>query len=171
MRVEGNIRPDLELPDGFKPIKDFGYNGRFPAVMEVNEKAIKEVFELAGLGYSGIVIESMSQSDIDISKGRKNLLFTTDRVNNRWRIQINDEEMIARLEKKGSRDDYRKRFIPQFNGLIKDAVLECIRKEKLSNRQDSDLPLFGLPPEAYDITMCWFFLHPVSGITLVKGSS
>lgn len=171
MGVEDRRRPDLELTSGFKSIKNFNYDGRFLNAIEVNEKAIKKVFGLAGLVYSGIAIESMPQSDMDVSKGlRKKPLFMTEKVNNGWKIQINDGEMMARLEKKDSRDGHRKEFIQELNGLIKAAVLECIRKEKFSNRKDSDLPLFGLPPEALHIARCWLFLHPKSGITLARES-
>lgn len=168
MGVEDGRRPDLKLTSGFKSIKDFNYGGRFLNAIEVNEKAIKQVFELAGLVYSGIAIESMPRPDIDISTGRrKKPLFTTEKINNRWRIQVNDEEMMEKLERKDSRDGHRKEFIQELNGLIKAAVFECIRKERSLN---GDTLSFDVQPEALNIVRPWFFVHPLSGVTLTRES-
>ncbi|MDO8620741.1 MAG: hypothetical protein Q7R31_00430 [Candidatus Levybacteria bacterium] len=172
------------IGDGFRPMEGFNYNGSFSTVMQVNEEAINKAFGIAGLAYGGIDIKSMPQSGKDIDKGlRKNPLLTTAKVNNRWRIEIDDVAMVTKLVKEGSGGGNQKRFIQQFDSLMKAAVLECVIKEKHLETQSEDFSALVLKTITldfsalalktfpwYDIARCWLFLYPKNGITLVRES-
>ncbi len=168
MSPETRARP---IHDGFKPIGDFGYNGRFPDAIEVNEKAIEGAFGTAGLDYcNGIIIEQMSQSDVERSRGRwVRHLFVTEKINDRWRIRINDEVMMERSEGKDPNKGHQENFTQELNGLLKKAVLECVSKEWRLDVQSEKFSSLALKPfEIFDKAKCSLFLYLGNGRTLVR---
>ena len=169
MSVETRVRAPINY--GFKPMEGFSDQRRFPPAMQMNEEAIKHVFALAGLDYGGIAIEPMSQSEVVSNSGRKKKLFVTEKVNNRWRIQVVDGEMKSRSEKKNSRDDHWKSFIQELNGIIKEAVLDCMVKEERLEAQSGKFSTVVLKAfEIYDSLNCRRFLYLGNGRTLVRES-
>lgn len=161
------------INDGFKPIRDFGYDDRFPYAIEVNEDAIKKAFRVAELDYcNGITIEPMPQSDVERSRGRWNRrLFATGKGDNGWKIQVNDEVMMERLERKDPRKSHRENFIQGLNGLIKSAVLECVRKEWRLEMNPKGYLFTALDlMEFIDNARCSLFLYRGDGRTLVRES-
>lgn len=119
------------INDGFERMEGFDDQRRFPPAMQVNKLAIKKAFGIAGLACSGITIEPMSQSDMAMNKGS---LFITEKVDNGWKITVNDGEMKTNSAKKKSRDDHWESFTQEFNGVIRSAVWSCILEEKRLER-------------------------------------
>lgn len=160
------------INDGFKPIRDFDYDGRFSDVLELNEKAIKKAFGIAGLDYGGITIEPMPQSDIEKSRGRWNRrLFTTEKGDNGWKIQVNDEAMMERLIRKDLKKSHQENFTQELNGLIKSAVLACVRKEWRLEINPKGYLFTALDlMEFIDNIRCSLFLYQGDGRTLVRKS-
>lgn len=155
--------------DGFKPIEQ----SRFPCPIELNERAIKKIFESGGLDYHGVTIEPMPQLDVEKSRHQQNRqLFTTEKVDNGWRIQINDEAMMAKSRKKWFRKTHQESFTQELNDVIKSAVLECVKKEwrlEMEAEKFSFLPLIVL--QLYHIAISKYFLHLGDGKNLVKEKS
>lgn len=155
--------------DGFKSIEQ----SRFPCSMELNERVIRRIFESGGLDYHGVTIEPMFQSDVEKSRHQQNRqLFTTEKVDNRWRIQVNDEAMMAKSRRKWFRKTHQESFAQELNGVIKSAVLECVKKEwrlEMEAEEFSFLPLIVL--QLYHIAISNYILHLGDGKTLVREKS
>lgn len=162
-------RARARINDGFEQMEGFDDQRRFPPAMQVNKFAIKKAFGIAGLVCSGITIEPMSQSAMAMNKGS---LFVTEKVDNRWKITVNDGEMKTNSAKKKSRDDHWESFTHEFNDVIRAAVWSCILEEKrLERTQTKEFsPLVLKAFEFYDLTKCYIFLRLGDGRTLVRES-
>lgn len=155
------------INDGFERMEGFDDQRRFPPAMQVNEFAIMKAFRVAGLACSGITIEPMSQSDMAMNKGN---LFVTEKVDNGWKITVNDGEMKTNSAKKKSRDDHWESFTQEFNDVIRAAVWSCILEEKRLERTQAKefSPLALKAFEFYDLARCYIFLRLGNGKTLVR---
>ncbi len=157
------------IDDGFKPMEGFSDQRRFPPAMQINEEVMRRAFKKAGLAYGGITIEPMSQSDMVMNKGR---LFVTEKVDNGWKITVNDGEMKINSAKKNSRDGHWESFTQEFNDIIRSAVWSCISEEKHLERTQAKE--FSRPVLAVinflETEWCDVFFRLGDGRTLVRKS-
>lgn len=137
-----------------------GYNGNYAQSMELDRKGIEAVLKIAHLN-GKVSLSSMPKSrdrsldgvndDGSIAakktpmfddkaqrlEDKKNPLYRTVPVAEGWRIEINDEMMMEKLQKKGlTGKKLQGKFVQEFNGIFTTAVFECITREKLSNVKD-----------------------------------
>jgi len=152
--------------DGFEPFVNpeptenplfvNGYVGNFAQVMELNRVGIERVLKIAHLD-GKVVLVNVSSLRFDAeaqgnelaakrtpSFGEKieedheeNPFLKVVPTPQGWRIEINDARITEELtEKKLSGKKLQKEFIKRFDGHLKEALKECIWREKLSSEKD-----------------------------------
>ena len=132
------------------------YGGNFSQKMELNRKGVERVLEIAHLDGTVILTSLIAPRKSSEAQGNelaaKRNLFFGDKIQDEdrenpshrvisvpegWRIEINDQKLTEELtEKKLSGKKLQRAFIKRFNGHFREALKECVRREKLSNEKD-----------------------------------
>jgi len=163
-----SIETHDQRSDGFEPFlnPEFregdlfvnNYGGNFAHAMELNRGGVKRVLEIAHLnGTVSLTNLQPSRSRVDMQgnelAAKRFLIFdrktqkteeenTYKRVVSApegWRIEINDSRITDELtERQLSGKELQRTFINMFNGQFKDALKECVWREKCSSEKDKD---------------------------------
>lgn len=135
------------------------YGGNFAQKMELNRKRVERVLKIAHLNGQVFLTtlspnrqRSMDGVNPDGSVSAKRFIFFGEKteedvkdnplsrvvaVPQGWRIEINDQKLSQELmERKLSGKKLQRTFVGRFNGLLKDGIRECVRREKLSSEKD-----------------------------------
>jgi len=140
-----------------------GYNGNFAQKMDLNRKGVERILKIAHLD-GQVFLTTLSpnrQKSIEANpdgsvSGKQFLLFEAKAgedekdspiplsrvaaVPQGWRIEINDQKLTEELtEKKLGGKELQRTFINMFNGKLKDALRECVWREKFTNEKHNKL--------------------------------
>lgn len=157
---KNTFEPFTEPDDNPNNLFVNGYGGNFAQNMELDRKGIEAVLKIAHLNgrvflfampksrdrsLNGVnedgsadatetVLFDENQEDLE---DEKNPLFRTVPVPEGWKIEINDEMMLEKLqEERLTGKKLQAKFVQGFNGIFTAAVFECIRREKLTGVKD-----------------------------------
>ena len=135
------------------------YGGAYSQRMELNRGAVERALKIAHLDGKVFLTtltpsrdrSTEAQSNELVAKrflffGEKtqkeeedNPLYRVVSVPEGWRIEVNDQRITEELtEKRLDGKELQKAFVGKFNGLVKEGLFECIRREKLSSEKDKD---------------------------------
>ena len=133
------------------------YRGNFFHQMQLNRRGVERVLEIAHLD-GKIFLSSLSPSrsrseaqgdelaarrfvpfDNKRQKVEEDPLSRVISVPEGWGIEVNDAKITEELtERKLDDKELQTAFVGRFNGLVKEGLFECVRREKLSNVKDKD---------------------------------
>jgi hypothetical protein len=134
------------------------YGGNFAKDMQLNKHAVEQVAKIASLD-GQIILTSLSpnrQRSIDansdgsvtskkrlfweetVEKEEGNPAFLVTSIPQGWKIEINDQKLTERLAERKSGKNLRQVFVARFNSLLRQAIFECVRREKLTGEKDDN---------------------------------
>ncbi len=148
-----------EPQEGYLFVNNYG--GAYSQKMELNRKEVERALRIAhlkGQVFLTTLSPSRSRSEAQGNElAAKRFLFFGEKIKKAeeenplarvvsvpegWRIEINDHRLTEELteKRKLSGKELQQAFIKRFNSQVRDALRECVWREKFSNTKDKDFP-------------------------------
>ena len=148
--------PFLQVPNEEQRLV-ITYSGPYAQMLEINRTRAERFIKVAGLEGTGII------TDLAYSRGRQisgvtnegavmatrglfmgespkdeseNGLLKVSSVPSGWLIEVNGEQLREELSQKETSKNLEKAFVSRFNSYIRQALAECLRREKLLSEKD-----------------------------------